>query len=127
MTTVNTQHTSMSNPRLMSMIENTIIMVAMVAIYYHFRADGLAFLLLFLIPDLSALGYLINKQIGAYMYNIVHNYALPIGLAVLALSLSSQGAFLFAVIWGFHIAIDRVIGYGFKYVTDFKDTHIQRL
>ncbi|PHB05583.1 DUF4260 family protein, partial [Bacillus pseudomycoides] len=31
------------------------------------------------------------------------------------------------LIWTAHIGMDRMLGYGLKYETDFKDTHIQRL
>jgi hypothetical protein len=32
-----------------------------------------------------------------------------------------------ALIWLTHIGVDRFIGYGLKYPTDFKDTHLQRV
>jgi hypothetical protein len=32
-----------------------------------------------------------------------------------------------ALIWLAHIGADRALGYGLKYPTDFKDTHLQRV
>jgi hypothetical protein len=32
-----------------------------------------------------------------------------------------------ALIWAAHIAIDRVLGFGLKYPTAFKDTHLNRI
>ena len=32
-----------------------------------------------------------------------------------------------ALIWGAHIGIDRLFGYGLKYPTGFKDTHLGRV
>ncbi|NLE50171.1 MAG: DUF4260 domain-containing protein, partial [Chloroflexi bacterium] len=32
-----------------------------------------------------------------------------------------------ATVWIAHIGMDRALGYGLKYATGFKDTHIQRL
>jgi hypothetical protein len=32
-----------------------------------------------------------------------------------------------ALIWTTHIAFDRLLGYGLKYPTYFKDTHLQHL
>ena len=32
-----------------------------------------------------------------------------------------------ALIWLTHIGVDRAVGYGLKYPTDFKDTHLQRV
>ncbi|MEH7648941.1 DUF4260 family protein, partial [Bacillus toyonensis] len=34
---------------------------------------------------------------------------------------------MIGLIWIAHIGMDRMFGYGLKYETDFKDTHIQRL
>ena len=31
------------------------------------------------------------------------------------------------LIWIVHIGVDRTLGYGLKYPTDFKDTHLQRV
>ena len=31
------------------------------------------------------------------------------------------------IIWTAHIAMDRALGFGLKYPTSFKDTHIQRI
>jgi hypothetical protein len=30
-------------------------------------------------------------------------------------------------VWFAHIGMDRLMGYGLKYPTDFKDTHLQRV
>jgi hypothetical protein len=30
-------------------------------------------------------------------------------------------------VWFAHIGMDRLLGYGLKYPTDFKDTHLQRV
>jgi hypothetical protein len=32
-----------------------------------------------------------------------------------------------ALIWGAHIGADRMLGYGLKYPTAFKHTHLQRV
>jgi hypothetical protein len=31
------------------------------------------------------------------------------------------------LIWFIHIGVDRAVGYGLKYPTGFKDTHLQRV
>ena len=81
------------------------------------------FLLLFLLPDLSMLGYLAGKSVGATIYNAAHSYATP---AILFIS----GQFLpwidpnLAVIWAAHIALDRALGFGLKASTGFRHTHL---
>ena len=38
----------------------------------------------------------------------------------------NQLLLLLALIWLAHIGMDRLLGYGLKYSSGFKDTHIQR-
>lgn len=85
------------------------------------------FALLILAPDFSMLGYLLGTRIGAFCYNIAHSYLLP--LALLALSYAGQFPVLIpvALIWIAHIGFDRAIGYGLKYASGFRDTHLVRV
>jgi hypothetical protein len=39
----------------------------------------------------------------------------------------SDAAVAVALIWVTHIGVDRAIGYGLKYPSGFKDTHLQRV
>ena len=69
----------------------------------------------------------VPKKTGAFTYNLVHNFALAAlligsGLFTGNTLLTSLGLILTA-----HIGADRFLGFGLKYTTDFKDTHIQRL
>jgi len=79
---------------------------------------------LFLIPDLSALGYLAGPQVGAWTYNLAHTAPLP--LAVLGAgtgwhisALTAAGA-----IGLLHLGLDRVMKYGVKYDHSFGITHL---
>ena len=40
---------------------------------------------------------------------------------------SSDTALALALIWLTHIGVDRAVGYGLKYPSGFKDTHLQRV
>ena len=72
-------------------------------------------------------GYLANKKLGATLYNSVHTYTGPL-LAFSVLWLSGHGSYLWLnLIWLAHIGFDRMLGYGLKYETAFKDTHLQRV
>lgn len=61
------------------------------------------------------------------MYNGAHNYTTALLLAILGLLLNFPILTNFGLIVSAHIGIDRFAGYGLKYPTDFKDTHIKRL
>ncbi len=68
---------------------------------------------------------------GAFVYNVAHTYASPLllgGYGVFGPPGSVAATALgVALIWLAHIAIDRVLGYGLKYDTAFKDTHLGRI
>ena len=81
-------------------------------------------LLLALAPDLSMLGYLAGPRIGAATYNVVHTYALPVLLGGFGAWTESPLLIQVALVWAAHIGADRVAGYGLKYPTGFKYTHL---
>ena len=85
------------------------------------------FSLLILAPDLSFLGYLAGPRACAAAYNLLHNLVLPVALGTAALLADSDTAVAVALIWLAHIGVDRLIGYGLKYPTAFKDSHLQRV
>ncbi|HSL42903.1 MAG TPA: DUF4260 domain-containing protein [Anaerolineales bacterium] len=69
------------------------------------------FPVLFFVPDISLAGYLINKRVGAALYNIVHHKALSI-LLYLAGSLAQFPALQMAgVVMLGHSSFDRVLGF----------------
>lgn len=85
------------------------------------------FVLLFLTPDLSMLGYLANPRLGAWTYNLIHHKGLAITLYVLGSLqftpwLMFAGALLLA-----HSSFDRVLGYGLKHEDSFQNTHLGRI
>ena len=82
------------------------------------------FLVLFLAPDLGMLGYLFGNKIGAFVYNLFHHKGLAIAVWVLGFSLENQVFQLIGVILFAHVSFDRMLGYGFKYETGFKFTHL---
>jgi len=97
---------------------------------YLYRSAGAGwgiFLLLFLWPDLFMVGYLANVSLGARRYNLAHTTAFPVALAGISYARHWTVALPFALIWMSHIAFDRTLGYGLKYPTFFKDTHLQRV
>ena len=81
-------------------------------------------LVLFLVFDLSALGYVAGPRIGAAVYNAGHSYVVPVALAA-AFAVSGDDAWMVvALAWGFHVAVDRALGYGLKHPDHFQHTHL---
>lgn len=98
-----------------------------VLLYHELGRSWLLFVFLFLTPDLSLLGYLRGKIVGAITYNVLHTYLLPAGLFALGFLFERGWAMGIALIWAAHIGIDRLIGFGLKYTTGRRDTHLQRV
>ena len=83
--------------------------------------------LLILVPDVSVIGYLRGPRIGAIAYNLVHNFALPLMLALAGWWYQIPGLFLAGSLLLAHVGLDRLLGYGLKYPTSFTDTHLGRI
>jgi hypothetical protein len=114
-------------PRRLLHLEGLAVLVAAIALYFDAGYGWLALVLLFLVPDLSMLGYLGGPRIGALAYDVVHTYALPVALALAGVLGDIGVATQLALIWLAHIGLDRLLGYGLKYPSGFKDTHLQRV
>jgi hypothetical protein len=82
------------------------------------------FAALWLVPDLSMLGYLAGSCWGARCYNAVHSYVVPGALALSSLLLHANALLPIALIWVNHIGVDRLMGYGLKYSDGFGFTHL---
>jgi hypothetical protein len=108
-------------------LESLALLVFFLTLYEHTLGSWGMFALLILTPDLSLLGYAKNKKSGAYLYNIVHNYAMAGLIGLVGFMLGSALLTQYALILGCHIAIDRIFGFGLKYENSFKSTHLQKI
>jgi hypothetical protein len=117
----------LTRPSLLLRIEEAILLLITLFAYQHLQYSWSLFAILFLTPDLFMLGYLLNARAGAAIYNLVHTLTLPFALLFLSYLQHWQRALAIALIWTAHIALDRLLGYGLKYPTFFKDTHLQHI
>lgn len=118
---------TMTGPNVLLRLEGLTLFAAAAAAYASLHANGWTFALLLLAPDLAMLAYLIDRPTGALLYNIAHHLALPLLLIAIGVGGGQQGVIELGLIWVAHIGMDRLAGYGFKYRTAFKDTHLQRV
>lgn len=118
---------ALSMPNILLRVEGLAFFIGAIAVYANQGFSGVAFALLLLVPDVSMVGYLVNVTVGSRVYNIVHLYALPLLLIAFALATRTPLPLQIGLIWFAHISMDRVAGYGLKYATDFKDTHLQHV
>jgi Domain of unknown function (DUF4260) len=113
--------------RVLLQVEGAVFLVVSVFLYRSFGGGWGMFAALFLVPDVSMIGYVVNARVGAAVYNAVHTYAGPVLLAVYSAATEHRGVLLIALIWIAHIGMDRMLGFGLKYATGFKDTHLNRV
>jgi hypothetical protein len=82
---------------------------------------------LILAPDLSIAAYAAGPRIGSYVYDAAHTTVGPLALGAFGVVANERVAIEIAVVWLAHIGVDRAVGYGLKYPSAFKDTHLQRV
>jgi hypothetical protein len=112
------------NPRPLLHLEGAAVFALSLLAYHWNHGSWLLFVLVFLVPDLSMIGYIVNVRLGSLTYNAVHTYVGPLALAGYSFTTSHQMLLGISLIWIAHIGFDRMLGYGLKYPTRFKDTHL---
>jgi Domain of unknown function (DUF4260) len=108
-------------------LEATLVVVVALFGYHALGGNWLAFVLLFLVPDVTMAGYLRSPETGAAVYNAGHTYLLPAALALIGWVTGAPLLEQLAMIWAAHIGFDRLLLYGLKYPTGFADSHLGRL
>ena len=108
-------------------LEGLAMGLAGLALYAWAGGSWLLLLPLFLLPDISAIGYLANARVGSHTYNLLHNWLPGVAVLGLAVSLQSTPLLLAAAILIAHVGFDRALGYGLKLPTSFQDTHLGRI
>jgi hypothetical protein len=104
------------------------VLLALAAFLYGRADDGwILFVLLLLAPDVAMVGYVRGTRVGAFVYNAFHTYLPPAVLAVTGILTETRLPVLLALIWFAHIGMDRMLGYGLKHTTGFRDTHLGRI
>ena len=114
-------------PAILLRLEGAAVFAGAVVLYFHLDFEWWLFLVLLLAPDIGGVGYFAGSRVGALTYDATHLEALPIALGVVGVLGANDWCVKLALIWLAHIGVDRVVGYGLKYPTHHKDTHLQRL
>jgi hypothetical protein len=114
-------------PRRLLRLEGLAVLAGALALYFHLDFGWPLLVVLILVPDLSMLGYLASPRAGSVTYDLAHTEVWPVCLAVAGVLGGTDALVQVGLIWLAHIGVDRVLGYGLKYPTDFKDTHLQRV
>jgi hypothetical protein len=105
-------------------LEGLAVAAVSAALYARTGASWGLFAALWLMPDLSLLGYLAGPRRGASLYNGFHSYFAPLLMALAGILLSWPVAWPFALLWMNHIGVDRLLGFGLKSPESFSWTHL---
>ncbi len=108
-------------------LENLAIALIALTTYSITGASWILFVVLILAPDISMIGYVANPKVGAFTYNLVHNYLLVFLLVAAGASTQNSLFDTLALILAVHIGFDRFLGLGLKYSDAFKPTHMQKV
>lgn len=116
-----------SMPKIIVRTENLLIFFLGIVLFHNFSNNWILFILSFLLPDVSMVGYLVNKRVGSITYNFIHNYILCLILIFLGFVFQQLFLMITASILFSHVGIDRFFGFGLKYSKNFRETHIQKV
>jgi len=108
-------------------LEGLAAFVIGVALFGASGGNWLFLVPLLLLPDVSAIGYLAGPRIGAFTYNLVHNWVPGIVTLGIGAWLASPTILLAAAVLIAHVGMDRAVGYGLKLPSSFHDTHLGRM
>jgi Domain of unknown function (DUF4260) len=122
-----TPNNVLTNPVTLQRLEGLVLFSGGIYAWLALGGTWWLFLLLLLTPDVSMLGYLVNARLGAAIYNLIHSYPLPAIALAIGLWLNIPGLAFAGVLVLAHIGWDRMLGYGLKLPSGFKDTHLGNL
>ncbi|WP_078392751.1 DUF4260 domain-containing protein [Shouchella patagoniensis] len=108
-------------------LEGLAVFLASSIFYFYLGGSIWLYLVLALAPDLSMVGYLKNARVGSYVYNLFHNYVIPLVLLVTAMFFEQPLLIGICLIWIAHIGMDRLCGFGLKYPTAFSESHMNQI
>jgi len=112
-------------PRAWLRVDGVVLLVASVILLALTHQHWWIYPALFFVPDVFMIGYIRSTKVGALCYNAGHSYFLP-SLLVLY-GWHHHLVLVIGLIWLGHVGFDRMAGYGLKYDTDFKLTHLGSL
>lgn len=105
-------------------VENAVVALAVVVAVVQLDIAWWWLAALFLVFDLSMIGYVGSPALGALTYNIGHSYIVPLLVGTASVVTDSRGALILSLAWTFHIGVDRLLGYGLKFSDRFTHTHL---
>jgi hypothetical protein len=105
-------------------LEEMAMLVASILALICLKVPYWYYLILFIGPDISMLGYLLGNKIGAACYNVFHHKGIVLALFVVGFIYNNWMLQVTGLILFGHSSMDRMAGYGLKYNEGFRFTHL---
>ncbi|MFI4897155.1 MAG: DUF4260 domain-containing protein [Phycisphaerales bacterium JB059] len=116
-----------SAPRVVLALEGLVVLLGSGVALFRLDAPWWIALCVLIGPDLSMFGYAFGPRIGAATYNTFHTYLLGAPLAGVALIGGPAWLTMTGLVILGHTGMDRMLGFGLKYATGFRDSHLGRV
>ena len=114
-------------PKVWLRVEGLFLFIGTLIAFNQVRQHWWIYIALLFVPDIFMIGYVRSNKLGALLYNLGHSYPAPFSLLYFAWINHSKIWMAVGIIWIGHIGWDRFFGYGLKYDSKFKDTHLGSL
>jgi hypothetical protein len=114
----------MSLPILFQRLEGMTLFLVATFVYFDSDFSWIVYISLLFAFDISMAGYLANARLGAWLYNAGHSLVVPSLLVAIYLLMSGDVLLGLVCLWFAHIGFDRALGYGLKFPSGFKRTHL---
>ena len=111
-------------PKLWLRLEGLVLLIVTIIAFAGQHQRWWLYPALLLAPDIFMLGYLADTKVGAFFYNLGHSYFAPALMILFSWRAESKVNLAIGIIWLGHIGWDRLLGYGLKYDSSFKHTHL---
>lgn len=105
-------------------LEEFAMLALSIVLLISFLAPWWVYVLILIAPDISMLGYVAGNTIGAVSYNLFHHKAIAIAVFLIGFIYHFYGLEVAGLILFGHSSMDRMFGYGLKYFSGFKFTHL---
>lgn len=122
-----TARPGLSLPRVLLHLEGAAVLVVATAAFFRLGHPWWLFLLLIIAPDLSLLALAAGPRVGGLIYDMAHTMIWPIILLGVGWWLGASLAVAVALGWLAHLGMDRMVGYGLRYLDGGKESHLGRV
>ena len=113
--------------RAFTRLEGLSFLVGGLILYRSLGGAWLWLLPLLVLPDISLVGLLAGKRIGAILYNTFHTYVTPLAVLGIAYLLQQPWLILGSVVWVAHVGMDRALGYELRPTTNDPEIRVRQV